>query len=398
MLAAVTFLCLGSVFYAYFGYPLLLIILTRLGAGRRCGLTSAGGQDGELLTIIIAARNEESVIGEKIEQTLGLKMGTGTVESAGTQVIVCSDASDDRTDEIVRSYSARGVELVRSPAREGKEKAQALAVSAARGRILLFTDAKIRLNPGAIDSVLLQFDDPEIGAVSSRDLVEPPASSANGGSSEVQGSGEGFYVRYEMWLRKVETAFDSVVGLSGSAFAVRRKLGEGMRTDLPSDFALLISARRAGLRGVLDSGFVGSYRAVKTEEEEFSRKVRTVLRGITTLMASAETMNPLIYGTFAFQMISHKLFRWLVPWFLLAGYGGTLELASGSAVFALLAAGLSLFFLAAMAAFLVPKLRSKVLFKIPLFFCVTNLAVLIAWIKYLSGQRAVTWNPSAKAA
>lgn len=397
MLAAVTFFCLGSVFYAYFGYPLLLIILTRLGAERRGCLTSAGGPDGELLTIIIAARNEESVIGEKIEQTLGLKLGTGTVESAGTQVIVCSDASDDRTDEIVRSFSARGVELVRSSAREGKEKAQALAVSAARGRILLFTDAKIRLNAGAIDSVLSQFEDQGIGAVSSRDLVEPPAS-ASGGPAEVQGSGEGFYVRYEMWLRKVETAFDSVVGLSGSAFAVRRKLGEGMRTDLPSDFALLISARRAGLRGVLDSGFVGSYCAVKTEEEEFSRKVRTVLRGITTLMASAETMNPLIYGTFAFQMISHKLFRWLVPWFLLVGYGGTLELASGSAVFALLAAGLSLFFLAAVAAFFWPKLRSKVLFKIPLFFCVTNLAVLIAWIKYLSGQRAVTWNPSAKAA
>jgi hypothetical protein len=142
-----------------------------------------------------------------------------------------------------------------------------------------------------------------------------------------------------MWLRALESEFRSVVGLSGSCFAVRRHLCHTMRADIPSDFSLLLEAQQRGLRGVSAPDVLCWYRAVKSEEEEFQRKVRTVLRGITALMVCSSVMDPRRYGSFAWQVASHKLMRWLVPWFMLIATFGSLILADDSLLFLLCAYG-----------------------------------------------------------
>jgi hypothetical protein len=137
------------------------------------------------------------------------------------------------------------------------------------------------LGVDAIERFAAYFEDPMVGAVSSVDKVI---------SSSGQGSGEGMYVRYEMWLRALESRFLSLVGVSGSCFAVRREICADLRSDIPSDFALLLASRRRGLIGVNAPDVVATYESVADEKAEFGRKVRTVLRGLTTLFACYEVL------------------------------------------------------------------------------------------------------------
>lgn len=371
-----------AVFYAYFGYPVALLLLTRLRGPRV--LVAAPSALPLTVSVVVTCRNEERVIREKLENTLRLHYAGRPAVEAGVQLIVASDASDDGTDSVVREYAARGVQLVRLDARGGKERAQQAAVEAVRGEIVVFTDAKIRLEPDALERFAAYFSDPTVGAVSSIDRVEG------------EGSGEGMYVRYEMWLRSLESQFGSLVGVSGSCFAVRREICSDLRADIPSDFALLLAARRRGLRGVHAPDVVASYKPVATEKAEFERKVRTVLRGITTLMTCSEVLRPDRYGVFAWQVASHKLMRWLVPWFVMLGSVAALLVAHLGGFYALVAAGVLAFYAGAGLAAAEPRMRERIWCRLPLFFLVVNAGIAVAWVHYLRGQRTMAWDPSAK--
>ncbi len=390
-----TILCLLFVFYAYVGYGLCLHGFRSLGLGKGKPKVSPPEQSAALpaLSVIITVRNESAVIREKIEATLALSYRRVALArwiadaNSDVELIVASDASDDGTDDIVKSFAGKGVKLVSLPERGGKESAQKAAIESARGEILVFTDAKIELNDQALESFGRYFEDPSIGAVSSEDNVV-----SDSGTS----SGEGLYVAYEMWLRDLESDFNSLVGLSGSCFAVRRSLCANLQTDIPSDFALLIETKRNKLRGVHAPDVIGSYKAVRSEREEFSRKVRTVLRGITTFMSRLEVLNPIRFGLFSWQIASHKLCRWLVPWFMVLGTLSCLIAAFSSTLFAILLLLLLGFYALALLGFYIQPLARIPFVKVPLFLCVSNAAILSAWIKYAQGERAVVWNPSAK--
>jgi glycosyltransferase involved in cell wall biosynthesis len=383
-----TFLSIASllgIFYAYFGYPILLKLFIRFRAYPR--LVKLTKELPSSLTVVITARNEEKRIQAKIENTVRAARYCAGKSGKGVEILVASDCSDDRTDAIVRSLEGERVRLVRSPERKGKESAQRLAVSEAKGEIIVFTDAKVKLDEEALYNCVEHFADPATGAVSSIDLVE-------GGD----GSGEGFYVRYEMWLRRLETEFSTIVGLSGSAFAVRRQIADAIRDDVPSDFALLLETVRRGRRGVLAENMVCRYEAVQSEEEEFGRKVRTILRGISALFICRYVLDFRRYRAFTWQVVSHKLFRWGVPFFLIIAFLSSLAGSPGSDLLAAIAAGMLLFFGGAGLAYVYPELRRFRLLKIPLYFTIANLAILRAWWDFVRGRRSVSWTPSEKGA
>lgn len=392
MLYYISSLSLFCILYAYFGYPLILIALKRLGYVRSLGEVDSG--DSCNFSIIIAARNEQKVIAEKIENTLSLTFKGKSLREVlsdssqkDIQCIVASDASDDRTHEIVNSYRNQGIELVALASRGGKEQAQSKAISEARGDILLFTDAKIFLEGDVLSVIENYFKDSKIGILSSIDRILDSAGKS---------SGEGFYIKYEMKLRELESQFNSLVGVSGSCFAVRKELTKNLSTDIPSDFSLLIETVKNGMCGVHAPELVASYQAVRSEKEEFPRKVRTVLRGITTLFSRTEVLNPFGYGVFAWQIISHKLGRWLVPWFGILFVISSFLLSFISSLHFLLSFLVFVFFLLAGLALYKPELSEQTLYKVPLFFIVSNLGIAFAWIKFLSGSRSVIWEPSNK--
>jgi len=153
----------------------------------------------------------------------------------------------------------------------------------------------------------LAFNEPKIGAVSSEDTFVS--------DDPKKQEGEGIYVRYEMWLRKLESQVGSLVGLSGSLFAIRREIGNDFPGDVQSDFHLALKSVSMGYRAVSNPAVKGYYKDIKNETKEFDRKVRTVVRGLTVFFRNLTFLNPLKYGFFSLQFFSHKMMRWLVPFF-----------------------------------------------------------------------------------
>lgn len=387
------------IFYAYFGYPFLIALLVKFGIKRSSEVEEAPHQLASGLetkrtriSLIISAFNEEGVIADKLNNTLALQYEGRTLPHPDIEILVASDASSDRTDEIVRSFADLGVILVRTENRGGKEAAQKAAIERSTGDIIIFSDSKVMLDTQLIDGFLAYFRDPRVGAVSSVDRV----------ISSDQGSGEGFYVRYEMWLRELESEFHGLIGVSGSCFAVRRQIALKIRTDIPSDFALIVATYqtltkdRRPMIGVHGEGVYAYYKEVIGEKKEFERKVRTVLRGMTGLWRNRHALNPFRFGIFAWQLLSHKVSRWMVPACLIIALICSLAIAKRVLLFKLLAAAQILFYVLALVGYLLPKTQSSLLVKIPLFFTVVNLGIAVAAMKFFRGAKITAWNPSEK--
>ncbi|MGB3223693.1 MAG: glycosyltransferase, partial [Desulforhopalus sp.] len=300
-------------------------------------------------------------------------------------ILVASDGSTDATNEIVDSYADKGIELLKVIHRGGKENAQKEAVGYARGEILVFSDVATVLEPHGLQEIVANFADPSVGCVSSEDRLL----GQNG-----KPSGEGVYVRYEMWLRRLESEVYSLVGLSGSFFAARREVCQDFSGDVQSDFRTLLSSMKLGLRGVSDSTAIGSYLDIVDEKQEFQRKVRTVLRGLTVFFKHLEFLNIFKYGLFSYQFFCHKLLRWLVPFFLVLLFITNVILAETSLFCLMLFFGQLLFYIIGIYGWLTQSLRGVL--KIPKFFLVVNLAIGVAWWQYITGKRIILWTPSQR--
>ncbi len=366
-------------FYSYLVYPVVLMFMQRAMSSPRTG--SATGPKPHV-TVIIAARNEQARIADKLENTLALEYPGGTFN-----ILVASDCSEDATDSIVSGFAHRGVTLVRSPERKGKEHAQGLAIKAATGDVLVFTDTATRLRPDAIRLLIEDFADPTVGAVSSEDELLSPEGTVRG---------EGAYVRYEMALRRLESRAAGLVGLSGSCFAVRKEVCARWRSDTPSDITAALLCAQTGLRAISDERVKGAYQDLKDESKEFQRKKRTIIRGMTAVWELREALNPFRYGLFSLQVWSHKILRWLVPVGLLLALGSSAVLARDSdiyrALFVLQLAG----YAAAGVAYVSGSARKIMPLRIALYFLLANLATAAALWDFMRGVRIVTWNPSQR--
>jgi cellulose synthase/poly-beta-1,6-N-acetylglucosamine synthase-like glycosyltransferase len=332
------------------------------------------------VSFIITAFNEEKLIKQKIENTL-----TQDYPKEKMEIIVASDCSTDRTDEIVNSYRPQGVKLVRAPERRGKENAQKIAVDHALGEILIFSDVATILQKDGVANIVRNFCDPTVGCVSSEDKFI---------DKDGKISGEGAYVRYEMLLRNLETRINTLVGLSGSFFAARKEVCRNWAIGLQSDFSTVLNSVKAGLRGVSDPDSIGYYRNITDEEKEFKRKVRTVLRGISVFMKSLGFLNPFKYGLFSWQFFSHKLCRWLVPFAMIAALATNLYLAFEPGYYRYAFAFQASLYLLALSGIAAGSTRAFL--KIPAFFVLVNVSILTAWYLYCKGENIVTWTPSER--
>jgi cellulose synthase/poly-beta-1,6-N-acetylglucosamine synthase-like glycosyltransferase len=375
MLSFFFWLSLFGVFYAYFGYPLSLLIIRAIRqkeVQRGHCETSA--------TLIITAFNEEKRIREKLENSLNLEYQRGKL-----QILVASDGSTDATNDIVRSYADKGIELLEVVKRGGKENAQKEAVEHATGDVIVFSDVATILEPQGLREIVSNFADPSVGCVSSEDRLI---------GQDGKPSGEGFYVRYEMWLRRLESQVNSLVGLSGSFFAARREVCQDFSGNVQSDFRTLLSSMKLGLRGVSDPKAIGSYLNIADEKREFERKTRTVLRGLTVFFNHLEFLNIFKYKLFSYQLFCHKLLRWLVPFFLVTTLTLNAVLAASSSFFLILLFSQLLFYIIGLYGWFTQSLSG--VFKIPMFFVVVNTAIAVAWWQYMTGKRVTLWTPSTR--
>lgn len=365
------------VFYAYLGYPVSLVLVRSI---RPKTVARAPFEPG--VSLIITACNEERRIGDKLENTIALDYPREKL-----QVIVASDGSTDKTAGIVKSYASHGIELLDFRERRGKENAQKDAVLHATGEVIVFSDVATRIAPDGLREIISSFADPTIGCVSSVDRIVGP---------DGKPCGEGFYVRYEMWLRRLESQANSLVGLSGSFFAARREVCRDFSGEMQSDFRTVLNSMRLGLRGVSDPGAIGCYQDISDSRREFDRKVRTVLRGMTVFFRNIEFLDPFRYGLFSYQYFCHKLLRWLVPIFLFASLAANAALSLNSLGWSLLLLFHLAFYGIAVGAWLCRTPPSKTLIKVPMYFVMVNMAIIVAWWRYIRGKRMIMWAPTER--
>jgi len=185
------------IFFTYFGYPVSLYLLSifRRKIVKKANLFPD-------VTMIITAYNEERRIKDKLDNTLALEYPGDKL-----QILVASDGSTDQTNAIVKEYEKNNIELLTIKKRRGKENAQKEAVEKAKGEVIIFSDVATLLDRGGLKEIVSNFGDCSVGCVSSEDRLI---------GRDGKPSGEGFYVRYEMWLRRLESKVNSLVGLSGS--------------------------------------------------------------------------------------------------------------------------------------------------------------------------------------
>lgn len=375
--------------YAYAGYPALLRLLA---AAREAGGTRSSGIDDDerewpAVSISLPAYNEESRLAATLEALLALDYPADRME-----IVVVSDASTDRTDEIARSFADRGVRLLRMEPRGGKVAAENFAAERLAGEIVVNTDATIRVPPGSLKPLVRAFDDPRVGVASGRDVsvasVEDEANRAESG-----------YVGYEMRVRALETRVGGIVGASGCLYAIRRELhAPPFPAHLSRDFAACLNAREKGYRSVSVDDAVCFVPRTGSLEREYRRKVRTMSRGLATLAYKRRLLDPFRYGAFAWMLGSHKLARWLVPASVPLAGAGLLGLAVAGSTTARAAAALAVLGVVAgaVAMRLAERGRARGLVASLGYAFAANLAGLAAWGRFLSGASEAVWEPTRR--
>lgn len=371
--------------YAYAGYPALLAVFPP----RRGNLPGrAQRMDAELplVSITVPVYNEAGSIAETIDRILAVDY-----PRARLQVLVVSDGSTDGTDDIVRSYAGQGIELLRLDERRGKSAAENAARRLLRGDVVVNTDASVRMHPAAIRHLVAALDDPGVGVASARDVSVGEAAGASN-------AGETAYVGYEMWVRDLETRAGGIVGASGCLYAIRAPLHAFPVPEVLSrDFTAALVARREGFRAVSVRDALCIVPRGASLGREYERKVRTMTRGIATLIHNRDLLDPVRHGGFAWMLLSHKLCRWLLPWASLAMVAGfALEArTSWLARTGLVIAGASL------AAFLAGRVwptggRMPRILALAAYGATSVVAGLHAWVRLFTGRNSAQWEPTRR--
>lgn len=367
------------IFYTYIGYSITISLLSRLFNN-----PVKKGDFEPTVTFLITAYNEEKNLAQKIENTLSLDYPREKLD-----ILVASDGSTDRTDEIVRGFASRGVRLVRVEGRVGKTETQNRAVRAATGDIIIFSDATTRYEKGNIRKIVRNYADPTVGAVSGRYEYYNP-------TGATIGIGNILFWKYENHIKSSQTRIKTITGCCGCIYSLRRMLYEPLPPDIISDLVEPLKILEKGYRIAFEPEAVAYEETTEKASEEFHMRIRVISRGMRGLLYMKKLFNPFRFGFVSFQLFSHKLLRWLMPIFMIIILASNLFLAGRplyNATLALQAA----FYAMALAAWLGEKAHLKLkLFSIPLYFFTVNIASLISLYKTLKGYKAVTWETVRK--
>jgi len=327
--------------------------------------------------LFISAFNEEKVIRRKIENSLTLDYPRDRF-----MVLVASDGSDDRTVEIASEYADQGVEVFHFDRRRGKSAVINDVMDRLGFEVVVFTDANSLLARDALMKLARHFADPQVGCVVGRlRYVDRHTGCV--------GKGEGVYWRYESKLRTLESRLGRVLVANGSIFAIRKDLFRPLFPEVANDFQLPLEIASRGYKVIYDPEAVALERSSIFWEEEFQRKVRIVLRGITGFSKMAGRLR----GMLAWQFLSHKLLRWSAGLFAIAALVANAFLASGNAFYQVVLLLQILFYLAALNGWRLRRAKkTRRLFYIPFYFAMVNAAALVAAARFLSGQRLRVWE------
>ena len=311
MLLIITVLATLILYWIYDGYGRflqLMVLLKRDGSQAITALVPKGaGHKNEdcwpTMTVLLTVHNEETVIRRRIENILHCDYPANCLN-----VLIASDGSTDSTNEIVRSFSDRGVRLFESPGL-GKTGTQNAALRSIESDLIAFTDADILFDADWCKQIARRFKDPHVGAVDGRALYEAPTSDA------LQAS-QGFYWNYELKLRLLESQLGLLAVVAGACFAIRRNLFVTMDPAIGEDCIVPLDIVTQGYLVVHEPHAISRFDSEEDSSITLRRRIRMTLRNWQGTWTRSHLLNPMRHPGYAFALWSHKLLRWLSPLFL----------------------------------------------------------------------------------
>ncbi len=381
MAVIIFWLSVGMIFYTYIGYPALLAVMARLWP--RPVQTAVHTPT---VTLLIAAYNEEETIAQKIENSLALGYPPERL-----QILVAADGSADCTAQIVATYADRGVGrpsvgLSYEAARRGKMAAINRAMPRATGEIIVFSDANNFYQADALRELVKPFADASVGAASGAKVI------AKGDG--VLGESEGLYWRYESFIKEKETAVHSSVGVAGEMLAIRRCLFEPPPDDvINDDFYMAARLLHRGYRVVYVPAARSIERISPTAQDEVARRARIVAGRYQAIWRSRETV-PWKRPLLAWQIVSHKFLRPLVPLAMITAWGANLLLAFRARPLArlLLLLQIGFYGTAVLGSYFHPGGKLGKILYLPTYLVHSNLAALLGLGRFLVGKQTTRWQ------
>lgn len=375
------------ILYSYLGYPALLLLLNRL-------VPAAGpfADNSRLPTVslVIAAYNEEKVIGDKIKNSLEIDYPEESFE-----IVIASDGSTDKTNSIVGEWARRDrrVRLLELP-RRGKSEAINRAMERIKGEIAVFSDANTVYSPDSIKRLVRRFNDPGsmTGCVCGRLVYKETGRAASG-------RGEGIYWRYETSLKMMESRLGFIAGANGAIYAIRKALFEPLAAGTIND-DLVISMRivRKGYRSVYEDKAVAYEDVAPTVESEFRRHVRDGAGHYLAVFHLMGLLNPLL-GTRSLIYLSHRVLRWCAPFLMIMMLSANIALMGDNFYALLLVPHVGFYMLAIAGLLIIKTMPWPMPFFVygPFYFCNLNLALFFGFIKALTGSQGPAWERTERA-
>jgi len=363
------------------------------------------------ITLIVAAYNEERVINEKIKNTMEIDYPKDKLE-----IIVASDASTDKTNEIVESFKLKVESEVNKNEKwklenggtypkillnaqaERKGKSAALndtVLRIAKGDIVIFTDATTFLEKDAVKKLVRNFSDKRVGAVCGKVFYTNPDDSSISRS-------EGIYWKYDEFLKKKEGKIGVLPFVSGPFYGLRKDLYTPVQPHLPDDSVSPLGVYKKGYQVVFEEEAVAYERMASTAEGEFRIKSRGVVRELGAIISFKELLNPFKHPLLSWVLFSHRLLRWSVGFFLVLIFALNVFLLDKPFYLAFFLIQV-IFYLFALVGFLLERyqlpitnnhlLQANRILSLPFYFSLVNIAALWGIIKFLSGKKQSTWKP-----
>lgn len=361
--------------YIYAGYPLLVCALAQT-----FGRLPKHKPITPKLSLYIPAYNEQEHIEAKIKNSLTLDYPKDKLE-----IVVASDGSTDKTNEIVKRYQAQGVKLIAMRDNIGKSAMLDRTVPLLTGEITVFSDTSSELEPDALRVLVRNFADAKVGCASGLYRIK--------GARDLRAQGEGLYWKYETFIKRQESRLHSILGAHGAFYAIRTALFEKLEhSTINDDYLIPMRIVAQGYRAIYEPGAVAWEREQASVEGEFARRRRIAAGNCQQMVELRRMLSPL-YGWVALCFFSHKVLRTLSPVFLLTMLLGTWWLPLP--VLAAALAGQVALYTAAYAGYVFQR-RGKTAkwLSPPLYFCLGNLAMLAGLFRYLFRRHTVSWERS----
>ncbi|WP_224270039.1 glycosyltransferase family 2 protein [Haloprofundus salinisoli] len=378
VLVAVLLVSVFLVVYAYALYPLTLWAIASV-----VPTTTPRRERDELpeVALIVAAYNEETVIADKLENCLELDYPESKLD-----VVVFSDASSDRTDDIVRSYADRGIRLERIEGRVGKTACQNEVAEMVDAEVLVFSDANSMYEPDAVRTLVSSMG-PDVGCVVGELQLSRKADNVEG---------ESIWWLYNRFIKQYESRLGSVVKGNGAIYAVRSEAYVPLPADAISDFAEPLSIRSDGWRVVYEPDAVAREDTAKSVDAELNRKVRITTRSWHTLAQYLHLLNPLRYGFFSVKFASDTLLWWSTPMLSAVAFValGALAALTGSLLYVVPFLAAVGFLLLGLVGYLLEDGRRKVptVFHVPHYFLIGNYSLVVGAWNFVNSRNVVTWE------